>query len=129
MTYADDTLVSDTEMPRVAVFALADNGIQTVGQLRAAYDANGRAGLLRYQIQPRSVAPLPVKMPPRICEIPILNADSEAAWKVIHARAGYIRVMNVSEAGAETEALDLDYEEARSIAWALLALCDTHEAD
>ena len=66
-------------------------------------------------------------VPPSIVEIPIVHDDGEIFLKVIHATTCYLILKKVSSDGKETNVTDLDYDEARGLAWALNALCDAHE--
>jgi hypothetical protein len=128
----------------MGVLQLEREGIFTVGQLRRYVSKHGAPSLLRFpnfglksyraakemiELPPAApvIAPAKRSVPPSICEIPILNDDSEIFLRVVHARTAYLIVSEIDENGKVIHSLDLDYREARGLAWALNALCDAHE--
>lgn len=64
-------------------------------------------------------------VPKAICSIPVFD-DEGVYLEVTHTVTAYIIVKDPEDPKIS---IDLDYDQARGLAWALNALCDAHDPD
>ena len=121
--------------------ALANEGINNIGDLRSALQAHGMSyfsripnfgkkslndmqDLLIALRGPTETKPSKGVATPNtsICVLPIVDDDGETSHQVTHTVAGAILIHEYGK-----QAVDLDYKQARALAWALITLCEIHE--
>lgn len=62
----------------------------------------------------------------RICTFMVQNADAEDYIEVRHTATAYLMIRAIDENGKEIASIDMDYEEAAAVAFALQRLVDWH---
>jgi len=62
----------------------------------------------------------------RICQMVVQNSDGEDYVLVFHTVSAYFEIKAIDEDGNTTASIDLDYDEARALAFALSHLVQWH---